>query len=357
MCPACLAALAMFVAGTGSTGGVAAVLIHKFRAKRSVKKMLAGAFSHAANSLSTLQQNVDLSVSQSVSQINGLTSRIAKLNVEVASSVTTGQNAGSFIDQRQQLTNELSNLVDVSTIEAGDGTVTLTSSDGVPLVVGGLSFDLTSQADPATGLQHVFSQGTDVTSKISAGQLAGQLQVRDQELPAIKTSLDSLAAGLANSLNTQHQAGFDLQGAPGGTLFTPPPAGGVGAAASFEVAITDPSKIAASGGPAPGSAGDNTNANALLALKDQSIINNQTPLNFYSGLVFKIGNDVSFAQGNQQSGSQVLQQLQNLQGGVSGVSINEEAANLVRYQTAYSAAAHVASVIDSLLQDTINILS
>ncbi len=140
-------------------------------------------------------------------------------------------------------------------------------------------------------------------------------------------------------------------------MFTPPPAGSVGAAASFEVAITDPSKIAASGGPAPGSAGDNTNANALLALKDQSIINNQTPLNFIPGLVFKIGNDVSSAQGNQQSGSQVLQQLQNLQGGVSGVSINEEAANLVRYQTAYSAAAHVASVIDSLLQDTINILS
>jgi hypothetical protein len=40
MCPACLAALAMIVAGTGSTGGVAAVLIHKFRAKKSVKKMM-----------------------------------------------------------------------------------------------------------------------------------------------------------------------------------------------------------------------------------------------------------------------------------------------------------------------------
>jgi hypothetical protein len=41
MCPACLAALAMIVAGTGSTGGVAAVLIHKFRAKKSVRKTIA----------------------------------------------------------------------------------------------------------------------------------------------------------------------------------------------------------------------------------------------------------------------------------------------------------------------------
>jgi len=40
MCPACLAALAMIMAGTGSTGGVAAVLIHKFRVKKSVKKMV-----------------------------------------------------------------------------------------------------------------------------------------------------------------------------------------------------------------------------------------------------------------------------------------------------------------------------
>jgi len=40
MCPVCIATLAMIVAGTGSTGGVAAVLIHKFRVKKGAKKMM-----------------------------------------------------------------------------------------------------------------------------------------------------------------------------------------------------------------------------------------------------------------------------------------------------------------------------
>jgi flagellar hook-associated protein 1 FlgK len=317
---------------------------------------LTRAFNQTSNNLSTLQRNVDLSVTQSVNQINALTSQIALVNAQVASATAVGQNPGPFIDQRQQLITQLSNLVDVSQIDAGKGSLTLTTNSGVPLVVGGQGFQLTTQPDPVTGLQHIFSQGTDVTAKIAAGQLAGQLQIRDQEISSLQSSLDALASNLANSVNTQHQAGFDLNGAAGGNLFNPPPAGGVGAASSLTIAITDPTKIAASGGPAPGSPGDNANANALLALQNQTIVAGKTPLNYYSGLVFKIGNDLSTAQTNQQSGSLVLQQIQNLQGGVSGVDINEEAANLIRYQNAYQASARIASMIDTLLQTTINMV-
>jgi flagellar hook-associated protein 1 FlgK len=317
---------------------------------------LASAFNQASDNLTTQQRNVDLSVSQSVSQINALTSQIAAVNIQVASSSAVGQNPGPFIDQRQQLINKLSNLVDVSQIDAGNGSLTLTTSSGAPLVVAGQSFQLITQPDPSTGLQHVFSQGTDITSRITSGQLAGQLQIRDQEIPSTRSSLDTLASNLATSVNTQSQAGFDLNGAAGGNIFSPPPVGGVGAASSITAAITDPTKIAASGGPAPGSPGDNTNANALLALQNQNIVAGETPLNYYSGLVFKVGNDVSTAQINQQSGSLVLQQIQNLQGGVSGVDINEEAANLIRFQNAYQASAKIASTIDSLMQTAINMV-
>ncbi len=314
---------------------------------------LAIAFNQTSANLSTLQRNVDVSVTQSVSQINTLTAQIAAVNAQVFAAVSSKQNAGLFIDQRQQLINQLSNLVDLSEIDAGHGSLTLTTTGGAALVVGGLNFQLNTQTDPGTALQHVFSQGSDITSTITGGQLAGQIQIRDQEISSVQSSLDTLAANLANAVNLQHQAGFDLAGLAGGNLFTPPPAGGVGAASVLSVAITDPNQIAAS---ADGTAGDNTNVNALLALQNQSIVNGQTPLNYYSGLVFKIGSDISNAQTQQQSGGLILQQIQNLQGGVSGVDINEEATNLIRFQNAYQASAQVSSVINSLLQTTINLV-
>jgi flagellar hook-associated protein 1 FlgK len=118
------------------------------------------------------------------------------------------------------------------------------------------------------------------------------------------------------------------------------------------VAISDPAKIAAS---LDGSTGDNSNLTAMLNLQNQNIVNGQTPLNAYSNLIFQIGNTVSTAQ-SEVSGSQALvQQIQNQIGSVSGVNINEEAANLIQYQQAYEAAAQVAGVINSLTATAINL--
>ena len=280
----------------------------------------------------------------------------AQVNQQVVSATKTGENAGPFEDQRQQLINQLSNYIDVSEVDAGSNGLTLTTSAGSPLVVGNQSFALTTQANTTTGFQDVYDNGSDITSQISGGALAGEIQIRDQEIPSVQNSLDTLAYNLSTAVNTQSTKGFDLNGNPGGSLFTPLTQV-AGSAASLSVAITDPSLIAASGTAGPTNSGDNSNANALLALQNNNIVAGQTPLGYYSDLVFKIGNDVSTAQSTQQAGSQTLLQLQNLQGGVSGVDINEEAANLMRFQTAYQASAQVATVINTLLQTTINMVN
>ena len=312
---------------------------------------LAQTFNSTANNLSQLQQNADSTVTQSVNQINTLTSQIASLNVQISSATSSGQNAGTFIDQRDQLVNQLSGLVDVSTIDTGNGSVTLTTSSGAPLVAGNQSFQLTTQTN-SSGFQDVYSQGSDITSALSGGALAGAIQARDQTIPSIMSSLDSLASGLGNSMNSINEAGTDLNGKTGGIFFTVPSTGSSGAAATISVAITNPSQIA---GSLNGSAGDNSNINAMLALQNQTIVNGQTPLNAYSNLVFQVGNDVSTAQSESTSSQAMVQQLQNQIGSVSGVDINEESVNLVQYERAYQAAAQVSSVIDGLTADAINL--
>ena len=305
---------------------------------------LATSFNNTANNLTQQQSSLDLSVVQTVGQINQLTQQIAQLNAQISNLQNVGESAGSFVDQRQLAIDQLSGLVDVSVIPS-DNTLTLTTANGAPLVIGQQSFQLAAQT-MASGLHDVYSQGADITSQITSGQLGGTIQARDQQIPAIQTQLDTLAAGLANSVNTVQTRGFDLNGIAGTNLFNAPPASGTGAAASLSVAITDPSLIAAS---SDGTEGSNGNAEALYALSSQAIISGQSPTDYYSGVVFNVGNDVSNATAEQTASSQVLQQLNDQRASISGVSLDQEAANLVQYQNAYTASAQVITAINNMM--------
>lgn len=316
----------------------------------SSAQSLAAGFNQTASALITQQQDADQAVVQTTQQVNQLTAQIAQLNGQIASTAGGGQNANTFIDQRTQLINQLSQLVDVQSITADNGNLTLTTTGGAALVVGSQSFALQTQVDPTTGFHDVYSQGTDITSSIQSGNLAADIQLRDQEIPSILSNLDTLANGLATSVNAQNAAGYDLSGNPGGNIFVPP-AGVSGSALNLAVAITDPNAVAAS---SDGTSGDNKNATALANLQNQNIIGGQTPINFYSGIVFQVGSDTSNAS-SQLSGEQLLvQQLQDQVNAVSGVSLDEEGANLVLYQNAFNAAARVASIVASLFQTAIN---
>jgi flagellar hook-associated protein 1 FlgK len=311
---------------------------------------MAAGFRQAASALQTQQQSADQGVVQTVGQINQLTSQIAQLNAEIAAPVNSDQTSNALVDQRNLDINQLSQLVDVQSITADTTGLTLTTSAGTELVVGNQAFALTTQTNPATGLQDIFAQGKDITSTITGGNLAGNLQLRDQEIPNLQNQLDTLAYGLATNVNSQQAKGFDLNGAVGTNLFTPP-ATVTGAALNLTVAISDPNKIAASGNGTPG---DNANATALASLQNQNIINGQTPTDYYSNLVFQVGNDTANATSALSAENLLIQQLQDQQGAVSGVSLNEEATNLVQYQTAYNAAARVASVVATLFQTAIS---
>jgi len=319
---------------------------------------LADAFSQTSTNLSTIQQGLDQSVVQTVQQVNQLTAQVANLNQQIQEVSNAGDSAGSLEDQRDEALTNLSNLIDTAVVYSNNGSATVTTSNGAALVSGNQSNALTTQVNSATGMNDVYDQGTDITSSIAGGQLQGLISARDNGIPSAQTSLDNLAAGLISAVNKQQNAGFDLNGAQGADFFTPftPTASGsdAGAAATMAIAIDSPDQVAAS---SDGTQGDNGNATALANLQNQPIVAGQTAGDYYSNLIDDIGNDVSNATSQQTAVGLVLQQLTNQQGSISGVSLDEEATNLISYQQAYEAAARVISTVDELNQATMDMFT
>jgi flagellar hook-associated protein 1 FlgK len=319
---------------------------------------LANAFSQTSDNLSTIQQGLDQSVVQTVQQVNQLTAQVANLNQQIQEVSNSGDNPGSLEDQRDEALTNLSNLIDTAVIYSNNGTVSVTTTHGALLVSGNQSNALTTQINSATGMNDVYAQGSDITSSIAGGQLQGLISARDDSIPSAQCSLDNLAAGLISAVNQQQKDGFDVTGAQGGDFFTPftPTASGsnAGAATTMTVALTNPDQVAAS---SDGTPGDNGNATAMADLQNEPIVSGQTVGGYYSNLIDQVGNDVSNATSEQEAVGLVLQQLTNQQQSISGVSLDEEATNLITYQQAYEAAARVISTVDELNQTTINMFT
>jgi flagellar hook-associated protein 1 len=106
----------------------------------------------------------------------------------------------------------------------------------------------------------------------------------------------------------------------------------------------------------PGGAGSNGNISALAGLTSQSAISGQTLDDFYSALVTTVGNRGQEANIAAQSTQAVLNQAQNTQQSVSGVNLDQQAADLVSYQQAYQAAAKVIATAEALFQSLLTAL-
>jgi flagellar hook-associated protein 1 FlgK len=302
---------------------------------------LVNSFHTAASSISELQTGLDETVPKSVTEINQLSTQIANLNAQVVAAQLAGQDPGTIEDQRDQLVSQLSQLTSVQTSSSSNGE-TISTGNGTTLVDGSKSFALTT-ATGSDGMQHVMQNGQDITSSLTGGSLGGTLQVRDSALPALQTKLDNLASQFSSAVNSANESGTDLTGAAGQAIFST--AGSTGAAATIQLALTSTSQIAAS---SDGTAGSSGNLANLLAVQNTALPSGMTPVDAYSDLVYTVGNASSQAQSNNTADNAALAQLQNQQASISGVSIDEETTNMIRYQEAYQAAAKVVSTVDSL---------
>ncbi len=127
-----------------------------------------------------------------------------------------------------------------------------------------------------------------------------------------------------------------------------------------EVAINDINKIAAAGenpiGPTSGPM-DNNNARKIYDLLDTAIIGNSNPVDFYRSMVSEIGVYSSSAQTQKSFQQSLVQQIDQKRQDISGVSLDEEAVNLVKYQKMYEASARVIKVADEILKTLFDMVS
>ncbi|HLH08493.1 MAG TPA: flagellar hook-associated protein FlgK, partial [Terriglobales bacterium] len=130
---------------------------------------LASAFRVTTDKLQGQQSDLDTQIKQSVAQVNQLAAQIADLNSRIASVLPGSSEAGTFVDQRNQLVQQLSELIDVTTIRT-ESSISLTTANGISLVVGDHSYQLGTQPD-STGRVQVTSNDQILTAEIQSGQL------------------------------------------------------------------------------------------------------------------------------------------------------------------------------------------
>ncbi|KAA0524960.1 flagellar hook-associated protein FlgK [Enterobacter kobei] len=171
---------------------------------------------------------VNTAISTSVDQINNYAKQIANLNVQISrlTGVGAGASPNELLDQRDQLVSELNKIVGVDVTIQDSGTYNISIANGYSLVQGSNASQLAavkSSADPArTTIAYVDAVAGSVEIKekqITTGSLGGLLTFRSQDLDQARNTLNQMALAFADAMNTQHQAGFDANGDPGGKLF------------------------------------------------------------------------------------------------------------------------------------------
>lgn len=313
---------------------------------------LATAFNTASSTLTSQQGSLSSQVSNDVSQINNLTQQIAALNPQITEVQATGQDGGTLVDQQNALVLKLAALTNVNVTQGSDG-ITVSTGNGTLLVSGSKSLALKATAG-GDGAEHVSdSNGTDITSTLSGGEngdLGATIYTQQTTIPGLLTQLNTLANQFATAFNQVQTSGTDQNGSAGQAFFNIPTTV-AGSAAQISVAISDPAEVAAS---SDGSSGGDGNLANFSALQTAQLPSGQTPADAYAALVYQVGSLTSTATAESSATTSSLTQLNDQLSSVSGVSVDEESANLIAYQQSYEAAARVVSVIQSLFSVTMS---
>ena len=212
----------------------------------------------ASQSMDDLQTSVTQELSVKINSINNLAKNIAGVNEKIARAQGNGQPANDLLDQRDQFVRDLNQLVQTTSIAAVDGTVGIFLAGSQPLVLGNKASSVELVADDfGVKNQKLAIRQTGVVTPLDenmlgGGEVSGLLRFQNTDLAEGRNLLGRFTVAVTTSMNDQHALGLDLDGNPGGRLFSAmdlskavlPAATNVGSA-TVTLSINDVSKFEA----------------------------------------------------------------------------------------------------------------
>ncbi|MBT3601617.1 MAG: flagellar hook-associated protein FlgK, partial [Candidatus Latescibacteria bacterium] len=332
---------------------------------REEARFITEQFHRMHDQLTDLRAEIDTEVKDTIRDVNRITEDIASLNERILSIKANPTDvAGNLDDERDRLIDELSSLIDARVREETDGTLTVSGAAGagVLLVDAALSVPLVIRpvVRGDASVSDITLAATGLNLLVTKGKLSGLIDVRDNAILSYKESLDELAVHFVGQVNTVHGTGFGLDDSSGNFFFEPTLVNAREIRLSTEVA-GDLNKIATSGPNATNpnisaGAGDGSVAQAIADLQHARTLGGgtQTIEEHYSQFIGQIGAEAGEVIADLNAQTLVMEQVSNRRENVRGVSINEEASDLILFQRAYQAAARIISVVDEMYQSVLN---
>lgn len=190
---------------------------------------LASLVRSASAQLDSLQANVSSDLSGSVAEVNGLAQQLALLNAKINEASATGHSPNELLDQRDLLVGHIAEHMDLSTVLAPDGSVSVFVANGQTLVLGSHASKLVVRTDPLDASRltvGIVSGGKlvqEAEQSIGGGRIGGLLNFQSTDLADARARLGQFVAGMASALNSQQARGIDLNGAAGAAVFSAAP--------------------------------------------------------------------------------------------------------------------------------------
>src|SRR4051812_31655609 len=252
--------------------------------------------------------------------VQAIAKEISTLNAAIKQFVSAGDSPNDLMDRRDLLLDKLSKLGQVRTVDLGTGSIEVDFGDAAqPLV------DDTTVNWPQT----LTAPGGKLGALTDITKAGGTID-------SYRADLNNVVKTLADAVNALHNPGGT------GTNFFTYTAGAE--AGSLTVNVTTATVKTST----TGAAGANDVALAIASLRGG------TPDKLYTGFVTRIGGDLANAMRGEANATVLLNSIEDRRQSTSGVSMDEEMTNLVRFQRGYQASARTMSTMDQMLDTLIN---